>query len=125
MFFVCGSMSQITLGDVGTWIAAIAALMASCAVIYMYIQKALKKLFEAQTKELQSRLDKQEDAIKQVDVENCKNFLVSFIGRLDRDDPIDEIEKERFWEQYEHYTGLGANGYIRNRVESLQKRGVL
>ena len=58
-------------------------------------------------------------------MENCKNFLVSFLARCDRGEYIDEIEKERFWEQYEHYRELGGNAYIGNKVESLRKEGKL
>lgn len=113
------------LENVGAILATVAAVMGSCAGIYVYIKKALKALFDTQTKDLQARLDKQEAAINRVDIENCKNFLVSFMGRIERGDPVDEIEKERFWEQYEHYTSLGANGYIRNKVEQLKSKGVL
>ena len=113
------------LGDIGAWLATVAAIISSCAGIYLCIKKALRTLFDAQTKDLQSRLDKQEAAINRVDMENCKNFLVSFIGRVERGDQVDEIEKERFWEQYEHYCNLGGNSYIKNKVEVLCKKGLL
>ena len=38
---------------------------------------------------------------------------------------IDEVEKERFYETYEHYTKLGGNSYIHDKVESLKKAGKL
>ncbi len=113
------------LGDVGSLIATIAAIISSCAGIYVYIKKALKTLFKTQTTDLQERLDKQEKAINRVDMENCKNFLVSFLSRVDREQEVDEIERERFWEQYEHYLSLGGNSYIKNKVETLCKKGVL
>ena len=118
-------MDKITLADFGTWIAILSGLIASCSGIYVYIKKALKSLFDAQTKELQSRLDRQEQAINRVDLENCKNFLVSFLSRVDKEQEVDEIEKERFWEQYEHYSSLGGNSYIKNKVEALCKKGLL
>ena len=113
------------LGDVGALIATVAAIISSCAGIYVYIKKALRTLFNAQTADLQKRLDKQEEAINRVDMENCKNFLVSFLSRVDREQEVDEIEKERFWEQYEHYSSLGGNSYIKNKVEVLCKKGWL
>lgn len=113
------------LGDIGAWIATVAAIISSCTGIYLYIKKALRTLFDAQTKDLQSRLDKQEAAINRVDMENCKNFLVSFLSKVDKGNEVDEIEKERFWEQYEHYSNLGGNSYIKNKVEALCKKGLL
>ena len=118
-------MDKITLADVGTWIAILSGLIASCSGIYIFIKRALKSLFDIQTKELQSQLYRHEQAINRVDLENCKNFLVSFLGRVDREREVDEIEKERFWEQYEHYSSLGGNSYIKNKVEVLCKKGLL
>ena len=112
---------NINLADVGAWIAFLAALIGSCGAIFAAVQKVLKKLFATQTKDIQTRLDSQGEAIKRVDLENCKNFLVSFLSRCERGDKIDEIEKARFWEQYEHYRELGGNAYIGNKVESLKK----
>lgn len=112
-------MDKITLADLGTWIGFFAALIGSCTGIYAWIKKLLKNLFDAQTKGINEQ-------IKKVDLENCKNFLVSFLARCDRQDcVIEEIEKARFWEQYEHYSELGGNSYIRNRVEQLRKDGKL
>lgn len=112
-------MDKITLADVGTWVGFFAALIGSCTCIYAWIKKLLKSLFDAQTKGINEQ-------IKKVDLENCKNFLVSFLARCDKQDcVIDEIEKARFWEQYEHYLELGGNSYIKNRVEQLRKDGKL
>lgn len=117
---------NINLADLGTWLAFLAALIGSCGAIYAAIKKALKKLFDVQTKSIQLRIDQNSESIKKVDMENCKNFLVSFLARCDRQDcVIEEIEKARFWEQYEHYLELGGNSYIRNRVEQLRKDGKL
>ena len=108
-------MDKITLADLGTWIGFFAALIGSCTGIYAWVKKLLKKLFDAQTRGINEQ-------IKRVDLENCKNFLVSFLARCDRQGcVIDEIEKARFWEQYEHYLELGGNSYIKNRVEQLRK----
>lgn len=111
--------------DAGNLLAAIAAIMASCAGIYVYIKRALKALFDIQTKDIQKRLDEHDAAIKQVDMENCKNFLVSFLSKVEMGQEVDEIEKERFWEQYEHYSSSGGNGYIKKKVEVLCKKGLL
>lgn len=114
-----------TLQSIGAALALIVGIGASTATIYKFLSRAMKKLFDAQTKDISDRLDKQEAAISRVDMENCKNFLVSFLSRLERGEPIDEIERERFFEQYEHYSQLGGNSYIQNKVQRLKAGGKL
>lgn len=55
----------------------------------------------------------------------CKNYLVSFLSDVEKNHPIDETERERFWEQYQHYTEHGGNSYIKRKVEHLQSEGKL
>lgn len=114
-----------TLQSIGAALALIVGIGASTATIYKFISGTMKKLFDAQTKDISDRLDKQEAAISRVDMENCKNFLVSFLSRLERGEQIDEIERERFFEQYEHYSQLGGNSYIQNKVQRLKNGGKL
>lgn len=118
-------MDKITLADLGTWAGALAILIGSCGTIYAFLQKGLKNLFKTHTQDIHKEMEKHEASINRVDMENCKNFLVQFLARAERGDDIGEIEKERFWEQYEHYLELGGNSYIRNRVEQLRKDGKL
>ena len=116
-------MAEITLGDIGTWAAFFLTLAGSCVGIYEFVKKALKKMFAEQTKGIEMHLEKQEKTIKQIDLENCKNFLVSFLAKVDKHENLDEIEVERFWEQYEHYSNIGGNSYIKNKVEKLKSSG--
>lgn len=118
-------MEQITLGDIGTWAAFLVTLIGSCVAIYEIIKKALIKMFKTQTNAITEQLAKQEKAINQVDLENCKNFLVSFLAKADRESNLDEIEVQRFWEQYEHYSAIGGNSYIKNKVDKLKSTGKL
>ena len=118
-------MDKITLGDIGVWAAFIITLAGSCAGIYELIKKALKKMFEEQTNGLAAQLAENKKAINQVDLENCKNFLVSFLAKADRGDGLDEIEVQRFWEQYEHYSSIGGNSYIRSKVDKMKSAGKL
>ena len=54
-----------------------------------------------------------------------KNFLVAKIAEVDKGNKLDEIEKERFWEQYEHYSKIGGNSYIQRKVDELKESGKL
>ena len=118
-------MEQITLGDIATWAAFIAAFAGSVGTIVAAVRKTIKKLFDEQTKDINARLDRQEAAIKKVDLENCKNFLVSYLAKVEREGATDEIETARFWEEYQHYTDNGGNSYIKEKVAKLKQQGKL
>lgn len=107
-------MEDITLGSIATWAAFIVGLGGSIIAIINGVKKAVSKLLEPVTKQITA-----------VDMENCKNYLVRFLADVDRGEHIDEIERERFWEQYEHYCKIGGNSYIKDKVNRLQKENKL
>lgn len=107
-------MEQITLGDLARWAAFVVALGGSIAVIIRGVKTAVGKLLEPVVKQIES-----------VDRENCKNFLVTFLAETERGQEHDQIELERFHEQFEHYKAIGGNSYIKAKVEKLQKAGKL
>lgn len=118
-------MDQITLGDIAAALVFLVALGGSIAAVMHFIDKALKKLFQEQMDQIAERLDKQEATIKKIDLENCKNFLVSYLAKVEHDGRADEIETQRFWEEYGHYIDCGGNSYIKHQVERLKAAGKL
>lgn len=122
---IIAAVEQITLGDISAWLAFIVALGGSVAAIVGAVKKILKKLFDEQMTAINARMDAQEASIKKIDLENCKNFLVSFLAKAEWDSVADEIERQRFWEEYQHYTESGGNSYIKEKVNKLQKAGKL
>lgn len=63
--------------------------------------------------------------LKKVDMESTKNYLVMVLSDIEKGKKMDEIESERFWEQYRHYTEAGGNSYIKRRVERYKEEGLL
>ncbi len=62
------------------------------------------------------------DNIKEIDISQCKNFLVSFLADIEKNREIDTLEKARAYEIYDHYTNdLKQNSYIHKRWEELMK----
>lgn len=100
-------MQNITLGDIATWAAFIVALGGSVAAIIKGVQKVVEKL------------------LLPLSLDNAKNYLVPFLSKVERGEPVDEIELERFHEEYTFYTNHGGNSYIKSRVAKLQKEGKL
>ena len=99
-------MGQITLEQLATWAAFLAAFGGSVAAIIRGVNKAVSKLLEPLSEQ-----------IKSVDRENCKNFLVTFLAEVERGQDHDQIELERFHEQFEHYKAIGGNSYIKAKVD--------
>lgn len=100
-------MQNITLGDIATWAAFIVALGGSVAAIIKGVQKVVEKL------------------LLPLSLDNAKNYLVPFLSKVERGEAVDEIELERFHEEYTFYTSHGGNSYVKSRVSKLEKEGKL
>ena len=60
--------------------------------------------------------------IRQIDISQCKNFLVKFLGDIEKGLYIDEVQKQRAYEVYDHYINdLNQNSYIHIRWEKLME----
>lgn len=100
-------MENITLGDIATWAAFLAAFGGSVMAIIRGVNKAVSKLLEP------------------LAMDNAKNYIVPFLARVERGEPVDNIEVERFHEEYKYYRDHDGNSYIKSRVEKLMKDGKL
>jgi len=104
---------NITLGQISTFLGLIAGVITSLGVIIHFMQKSLKKV-------LKNELDPISIQIKDLDVSQCKNFLVRFLADVEQGNTLDKVEIERAYEIYDHYINdLKQNSYIHNRWESL------
>lgn len=118
-------MNEVTIGQIAAAVAMIATLISGLAVISSSLKKYLKNAFDDHSKAIVESLSKLEKRVEDVDREACKNYLVIFLSGVDKGNAIDEIEKERFWEEYEHYKKTGGNSYIKRKVEALVAEGKL
>ena len=100
-------MGQITLGDLYSWATFVIGLVGSIVTIIAGVKKAVGKLLES------------------LAMDNAKNYIVPFLARMERGEPVDSIEVERFHEEYKYYRDHNGNSYIKSRVEKLQKDGKL
>ena len=118
-------IENVTLGEIGLIVGYIVALITGIAFLLsktkLWLKSALKDEFEP----INKNINEMRTDIQQVDLNACKNFLVRSLGDIEKGVPIDEIEKERLWEQYEHYQKIGGNSYIKRKVEQLQNDGKL
>lgn len=125
-------MESITIGQIAIAVAFIAALITGGVKIKDSVKKwltsVLSEKFEEQKKatdEIKKSVDDLRRQLCTVDLENCKNYLVTFLAELERGEVKDEIEVQRFYEEYEHYTAKGGNSYVKEKVNKLKSKGVL
>lgn len=100
-------MEKITLGEIQTFLTFLFGLGGSVAAIVHFVKKAVEKVFVP------------------YGLDNAKNYIVPFLAKVERGEPYDTIELERFHEEFKWYTDHGGNSYIAAKVEKLQKDGKL
>ena len=118
-------MENITLEQISLAVAFMVALITGSAFLLRSLKTLMRQLLKEQLDAIDARLDALGNKIDEVDMESCKNFLVKVISDVMQGNPIDEIGRERFWEEYQHYTKNGGNSYIKHKVEKMTSEGKL
>lgn len=118
-------MEDITIGQVGAALAFIVGFFGGVAYLKNVLKGILSSVVKQELEPMRKQMDEMQQKIDRVDMESCKNFLVRCLSELERGESISETERERFWEQYEHYIEKGHNSYIKSKVEQLRKQGKL
>lgn len=118
-------MEEITLGQISGYIAFLGAFIGGLVYLYTLLSKSATKWLKSCLKPLEDKIDNLDKKTDIVDIDSCKNYLVRFLADVEQGNKIDEIEKERFYEVYSHYTKKGGNSYIHDKVEKLKKENKL
>ena len=75
---------DLTIGQISTFLAFLVGFISSVVYLSKIIQKIVKKTLEPINK-----------SINNLDVSQCKNFLVRFLADIEQGNEIDEVERER------------------------------
>ena len=116
-------MEQITLGDIEKILAFVILLGGSVITIVKAVKKATKSLFTEQLAEINKRFDATDKTIKNIDLANCKNFLVQTLSAAEKGEKLTTEERMRLAEEFEHYTAFGGNSYIKDWHSRLKQEG--
>ena len=93
-----------------------------------WLEGLLQSRFDEQKKDNEDMKKSLEDLKAQladVDLENCKNYLVTFLAETERGELKDEIEIQRFYEEYQHYIDKGGNSYVKEKYAKMKQKGYL
>lgn len=129
-------LEQITIGQLLIGLTFIIGLVAAIQNMKKNLREALDKLLKDRfdkidenqkqlSQELKTNQESLSKEIRKVSMENCKNYLVTFISEAARGEIKDEVETQRFWEEYEYYIKNGGNSYVKERVEQLKAKNKL
>ena len=118
-------MEKINLGQISTSITLIVTMLSGIIFIATKVKAGLKVLFKEQLDAIDEKLESINKHIDKVDLGNCKNYLITFLSSVESGDHKQEIEYQRFYEEYEHYKSLGGNSYVEHKYEQLKSEGKL
>ena len=117
-------MENITLGQVGAALAFLVSFLTGCGWIVKRLKDFIKDTLKEEVGTLRKDINGLGTRLDKVDMEATKNYLVSYLSKAEQGLPIDEIERERFCEEYDHYKkDLKGNSYITHKVEKLKSEG--
>ena len=118
-------MENITLGEIGIAITFLVGIISGISYLHKHLKEWIAQSLKEQLDSIKDEVKGLHERIDNVDMQACKNYLVSFLSDAEKNELTDEIERERFWEQYQHYTEQGGNSYIKRKVEHLKSEGKL
>lgn len=118
-------MQTVTLGEIGMTLTFIVGLLTAIGYLKEKGKNIINSSVKADLKSIGDKIDKLDKKIDTVDMNSTKNFLVARLSEIESGKKMDEIERERFWEQYEHYQSIGGNSYVHEKVEKFKESGFL
>lgn len=94
-------------------ISTILAIIISCTTIGGVIIKKLDKIID-------SKIQPIEDSITHIGINDCKNYLVSYLAYVEIGKPVTSEETQRAYEMYDDYTlKYHQNSYIHRKWQKL------
>ena len=113
-------MENITLGQIGVALTFIAGLLTTIGYLRSRMKSWVKDAIGEDLQALNQKIEGLNDKVGEVDKSACKNFLVARLSEVEQGQTWDEIERERFYECYQHYKEIGGNSYVDAKVKKLQ-----
>lgn len=115
-------MDKITIGEVAAAVALLIALIGGGIKIKQWIQEGIRATLKDELGALKKDIESLQTELRKEDKEKTKNYLVACIADIERGQEWTAVERQRFYEQYDHYTiDLEGNTYIKTAVEQYER----
>lgn len=89
----------------------------TAGMIHKWFSEGLERGFEP----INQKLTELTEDTQQLRLSVCKNYIVRFLADIEQGQAVDEVEKQRFYENYDLYISLGGNSYLKDKVERMRK----
>ena len=124
------NIENLTLEQISIAVIFLGGLIAGIKYLKKELEDGLKdfleKLLNKQFEDVNDKLGEMQASIRTLDVQATKNFLVRYLADIERGNVIYDSEKQRFWEEYDHYTDdLKENSFIKEWTGRLKEEGKL
>ena len=120
------NIQNLTLEEVSAALLFIVALIGGVKYLKKELINFLNNLLDSKFKTTNSKIDDVATALRTLDVQTTRNFLVRYLADIERGQFIYDTEKEQFWKEYDHYIDeLKENSFIKKWVERLEDEGKL
>lgn len=120
------NVQNLTLEEVSAGILFIVALIGGVKYLKKELVNFLNNLLDSKFKTTNDKIDEVASALRTLDVQTTRNFLVRYLADVERGQYVYDTEKEQFWKEYDHYVKeLKENSFIKKWVERLEDEGKL
>ena len=120
------SVQNLTLEQISAGLLFIVALIGGVKYLKKEIVNFLDKLLDSKFKTTNGKIDDLAGALRTLDIQTTRNFLVRYLADIERGQYIYDSEKQQFWNEYDHYIKeLKENSFISKWVERLEEQGKL
>lgn len=120
------NIQNLTLEEVSAGILFIVALIGGVKYLKKELVNFLNNLLDSKFKTTNSKIDDVASALRTLDIQTTRNFLVRYLADVERGQYVYDTEKEQFWKEYDHYIkDLKENSFIKKWVERLEEQGKL
>lgn len=127
---------KIAVEDITAFISVVAGVITGGLVIFKFASSIVQKWIcsllkpvndriDESNRIIMARLDANAEELKQMQLEQYKNFLTRYLADIERDTELTEIELERFNDIYTKYDNLGGNSYVHRKIDKYKEQGKL
>ena len=118
-------MENITIGQLAAAVAFIVALITGIKYLNKTIKEWINSAVNDRFKNIEKKIEEQDKNIEKLDIDECKNYIILFITKINNGDTIEDMELQRFYDLYKHYLDKGGNSFIKTKVEELKTKKFL
>lgn len=120
------NIQNLTLEQISAALLFIVALIGGVKYLKKELVNFLNNLLDSKFKTTNGKIDDVATALRTLDVQTTRNFLVRYLADVERGQYVYDTEKEQFWKEYDHYINeLKENSFIKKWVERLEDEGKL